>query len=150
MLLLCVGKIRSPWIAAGCTEYLARLGTKISLRELPASREREASRQRDDESCRLLESARRERCSVLWVLDECGEGMSSTLFADSLRALDDRGVPLVFILGGAYGLSDAVRHQARRLMRLSDMTLPHELCRLVFLEQFYRAHEIIRGSGYHH
>ena len=56
---------------------------------------------------------------------------------------------MLFLLGGSYGWSDAVRAKGKR-MRLSDMVLPHELCRVVFLEQLYRAMEIAKGSGYHH
>lgn len=98
---------------------------------------------------RILKSLEKHRGEV-WVLDERGKGMSSLEFSQSLGRARDAGDPLTFVLGGAYGLTDAVRDRADRLLRLSEMTFPHELCRLVFLEQFYRANEILKGGGYHH
>lgn len=149
--LLCVGRLRSTWIAEGCAEYAARLKHALSLMiyELHAGKNPEPGRQRDDESGRLLESARKFG-GELWVLDETGKGMTSQQFAQELSKAKDDGRSVLFILGGAYGLNDAVKAAAHRTIRLSDMTFPHELCRLVFLEQLYRATEIAKGSGYHH
>jgi 23S rRNA (pseudouridine1915-N3)-methyltransferase len=97
----------------------------------------------------LLLSARKQP-GALWVLDETGVALTSQKFAQEIDLLRDRGEPIIVLLGGSYGLSDAVRSAARRTISLSAMTLPHELCRIVFLEQLYRAHEILKGSGYHH
>ncbi len=62
----------------------------------------------------------------------------------------DRAVHWNFVLGGAYGVPDEVRQQASMLLSLSPMTMPHELVRVVFLEQLYRAMTIINRTGYHH
>jgi 23S rRNA (pseudouridine1915-N3)-methyltransferase len=149
--LLCVGKIRSPWIADGCAEYVSRLRAAASLMvyELTPSKFPDPARQRDDECGRLLETARK-LGGETWVLDEAGKGFTSQAFAQDLSRAKDMGHPVLFILGGAYGLNDVVRATATRVIRLSEMTFPHELCRLVFLEQLYRATEISKGSGYHH
>src|SRR3989344_237998 len=135
--LLCIGKVKSSWIAEGCRDYSERLERGLDFKgmELPASKEKDSDRQRADESARLFAAAQNFYGGLL-VLDELGKDR------DNERSL-------TFILGGAYGLTDAVR-SAGKLLRLSDMTLPHELCRVLFLEQLYRANEIIRGSGYHH
>ncbi len=148
--LLTAGRVRTSWIAEGCAEYLKRLKPSLSLVvfELPASKYTEPDRQRDDESGRLLESARKFGGEI-WVLDETGKTMTSKAFASTMGQAKDRGDHLIFLLGGAYGFTDAVR-SAGKTLRLSDMTLPHELCRLLFLEQLYRAGEINKGSGYHH
>ena len=116
--------------------------------ELPASKEKDPDRQREDESTRLLGAAKK-LDGDLWILDERGKGMTSEIFAKELGKAHDTGTTLIFILGGAYGLTDAVR-SAGRLLRLSDMTLPHELCRVMFLEKLYGVGEINRGTGYHH
>lgn len=148
--LLSVGKVKMPWILEGCTEYIRRLRTEFSLVvfELTPAKITEPDRQRMDESGRILEAARKlggER----WILDETGERMTSAQFAKEMQVARDAGTHITFLLGGAYGFTDAVR-AAGRCIRLSDMTLTHEMARLVFLEQLYRAGEINRGSGYHH
>lgn len=148
--LLTVGRIRTPWITEGCAEYIKRLrlAASVTVFELSPSKYSEPDRQRDDESGRLLESARKFGGERI-VLDETGDRMTSHQFATMLGRARDEGAHLCFLLGGAYGLNDAVR-ESGHLLRLSDMTFPHELCRLIFLEQVYRATEIRKGSGYHH
>lgn len=149
--LLCVGSVKTRWIAEGCAQYLERLAhdARVEIVEVPASKQADPQRQCEEESQRLL-AALEKRDGEVWVLDERGKGVSSAQFAQSISGARDAGRSLTFILGGAYGLTDAVRSRAQRMLRLSDMTLPHELCRLVFLEQLYRAFSINKGSGYHH
>ena len=149
--LLCVGSLKTSWIAAGAQEYVRRLQPllRLTVEELPASKKKDEAAQRQDESERLLK-ALENREGDIWVLDEAGKGMTSRAFSDQLQHLCDVGRPVTFVLGGAYGLTDAVRSRAGRIFALSSMTFPHELCRVVFLEQLYRAAMIMRGSGYHH
>jgi len=148
--LLCVGSIKESWAREGCAFYLERLErvAKFDVVELPPSKEKDPEKQKRDESARLIDSANN-LGGALFVLDETGKGMTSDQFAQLVGMAKDQGTHLVFMLGGAYGLVDDVKHAGKRI-RLSDMTLPHELCRVVFLEQFYRATEILKGSGYHH
>ena len=148
--LLCIGKLKTPWIAEGCRAYADRLcrSVHIDVRELPPSREKDGARQAEDESGRLL--AAMGKLNICIVLDETGERMTSRDFASFLKTLLETGTTAAFVIGGAYGLTEDVRKAAKHVIRLSDMTLPHELCRLVFLEQLYRAVEIGKGSGYHH
>lgn len=87
------------------------------------------------------------------VLDERGEGWSSRELAGRLKAWEDAARTPCFIVGGAYGLSDEVRERARAggaLFSLGRITLPHELARVVLLEQLYRAVSINKGLPYHH
>lgn len=84
------------------------------------------------------------------MLDEAGERMASRQFSVFLSKAEDIGISLIFIIGGAYGVSDQVKSVARGAIRLSDMTLTHEMSRLFLIEQIYRATEIRKGSGYHH
>ena len=149
--LLCVGKIATPWVADGCRQYLDRLrqAARLDVHEIDDSREKDPARQRRDESARLLSAMAKHPGDSL-VLDEHGERMTSDQFAKLVGQLFDAGSPAEFVIGGAHGLSDEVRAAGKKIIRLSDMTLPHELARLVLLEQIYRATQIRRGTGYHH
>ncbi len=148
--LLCIGAIKESWAKEACAFYLERLerAAKFEVVELPASKEKDPEKQQRDESARLIDSANK-LGGALFVLDEKGKGMTSEQFSQLVGMAKDHGEHLVFLLGGAYGLIDDVKNAGRRI-KLSDMTLPHELCRVVFFEQFYRATEILKGSGYHH
>lgn len=149
--LLCIGNLRESWARDAAKLYTERLKHVFDLRitELVPSHQPNASGQKVEESERLIVSAEKAG-GALWVLDETGQQMTSKEFADEIGQLRDRGEPLTFILGGSYGLTDNVRKAAKKIVRLSSMTLPHELCRVVFLEQLYRASEILKGSAYHH
>lgn len=149
--LLAVGSFKEEWAKEAAAQYAARLrrDAELEIVEVPASKEKEPVRQKADESRRLL-SAAAKTGGEIWVLDETGERLTSASFAQRMSRMRDAGTHAVFLLGGAYGLTDEVRAAAHAVIRLSDMTLPHELCRVVFLEQLYRACEINRGSGYHH
>src|SRR5271154_5771014 len=87
----------------------------------------------------------------LIALDEKGKQFSSTQLAQfiQLRANDSKK-NLVFVIGGAYGLGDAVLDRADYKWSLSQLTFPHQLCRLILAEQIYRACTIIRNEKYHH
>jgi 23S rRNA (pseudouridine1915-N3)-methyltransferase len=147
--LFCIGKLKMRWAAEGCAMYTERLGNSLSITELPASRARDGDAQRTEESAAILRALMKWKGEV-WVLDEGGERMTSTTFSSVLAKLGDRGTPVAFVLGGAFGLDASVRDRADLVLRLSDMTFPHELCRVVLLEQLYRASEIAKGTGYHH
>ncbi len=151
VILVTVGTLREEWAKLAAAQYERRIRPSISFDvvELPASKERDDRRQKTDESRRLLEHAAKYR-GVHWVLDESGKQKTSVQFAHDLEDMKDAGTNLIVILGGAYGLDDSVLEAADKILSLSDMTLPHELCRVVFMEQLYRACEITKGSGYHH
>jgi 23S rRNA (pseudouridine1915-N3)-methyltransferase len=86
----------------------------------------------------------------LVLCDESGKSFDSPTFAKKLdQLLNERDV-VVFGVGGAYGFSDAVKARSTLTLRLAPWTLPHELARVVLLEQVYRAQTILRGEKYHH
>ncbi len=144
LILLSVGKIKTRWIKDGCELYAERLGHFCDLTErvLGAGEEQE-ERQK---IIGVLEKTD----GVIVALDEKGKEFSSSEFAVWTRKQRDSGLSVIFVLGGAYGLDDRIRSKATLVLSLSRMTLPHELCKLVFLEQLYRAQTILVGSGYHH
>ena len=80
------------------------------------------------------------------LLDEGGEEMTSRQFAQWLAERQ----PLAFVLGGAHGLAGSLRRRAQYKLSLSRLTFPHQLARVVLLEQIYRALTLRRGHGYHH
>lgn len=84
------------------------------------------------------------------LLDENGKEYASTAFADYLQKLSLHQAHVVFIIGGAYGFSDEVYARANVKVSFSQMTFSHQLIRLIFIEQLYRAFTIIKGEPYHH
>lgn len=83
-------------------------------------------------------------------LTRLGDPMTSVELAAYLEGLGTRAAPgAVFVIGGAFGLGEAVLSRARRRLSLSAMTMPHEMARLVLAEQLYRAGTIVRGEPYH-
>ena len=149
--LLCVGTPRSGWVQEGVGQYADRLQHDVQFQIicLPASKEKDPTKQREDESIRLIDALQK-REGVVWLLDEQGKAMTSPDFSQCISTAHDEGQSIIFVLGGAFGVTDFVRNAADRTLRLSDMTLPHELCQVLFLEQLYRALQIKKGTGYHH
>lgn len=85
------------------------------------------------------------------LMDEMGKELSSTAFADLIQQQLNSGIKtLVFVIGGAYGFSQEVYTRAQRKISLSQMTFPHLLARLIFIEQLYRAFTILHKEPYHH
>jgi len=103
------------------------------------------------ESAAVVARSRSERIQDLktpyMLLDEKGEPLDSVEFAKLIEKL---GSSATFLLGGAYGVSGDVKARAIKKIRLSSMTFTHEMSRLVFLEQLYRAFTILQKRGYHH
>ncbi len=149
--LICIGSIKESWAQDACQDYIKRIDrdSDFELLELPASKQSDPVKQIEEESDRIIEALSKREGSV-WVLDERGKSYSSTSFSSEISKLRDEGSSIIFIIGGAYGLSDEVRNRSDQLIALSEMTLAHELCRAVFLEQLYRSLQIIKGTEYHH
>ena len=148
--LLCVGKLRSAPLKRVCDDYAGRLRRygAFEIREVKDASARTPEQAVDAESVCLLK-ALNSSDSVL-VLDERGKELTSRQLARRISELELRSTrALTLVLGGAHGLSDAVRARGE-LLALSKLTFPHELCRAVLLEQLYRARTIQRGEPYHH
>lgn len=140
--LLAVGKLKVPeWrrLAASYTERITRQA-KLELIEL-----RDADRARESE--RLLASLEKLAPDACFLLAEEGRALTSRQLAGQFEAT--AGGHLAFVIGGAYGMSPELK-QKGRLLSLSPMTFPHEMARVILLEQMYRALSILAGSGYHH
>lgn len=150
LVLACVGKLRAAAVRTLCEDYAGRLARygSFELHECKDARASSAADAAAEEGARLRALAK--PGDAIWVLDERGVQVDSPGLAKRLSELENRGVKrLVVLLGGAHGLDEATR-QAGTLWSLSKLTLPHELCRVLALEQLYRARTIQRGEPYHH
>jgi 23S rRNA (pseudouridine1915-N3)-methyltransferase len=149
--ILAVGPIKTPHWRDAAAHYKKRLShflrlEEIEIKDADAGLPPKARVER--ESSRLLGLVRPP--DIAFCLDERGTGHDSRSFADVLRRVYDAGKRPCFIIGGAYGLAETVRTAAAHCLSLGPMTFPHELARVILLEQIYRAESILAGAGYHH
>lgn len=146
-----VGRTERGHVAEGVAHYLERVRRMATCEEvvLPEAGKGDADHQRRVEEPRILGALRPGERVVL--LDERGEALTSVAFARKLGAWRDQGVrEVAFVIGGAFGVTDAVRERADLVLALSAMTFPHQLVRVLFAEQLYRAFTILKGTPYHH
>lgn len=148
-----IGK-SDTYINTGVQEFSKRLQHYINFETilLPDVRNRAKL---EVEKLKLAEGeivlARLQASDHLILLDDKGRSVTSEQFATQINDYMVRGVKkVVFLVGGAFGFSDAVYARANEKLSLSKMTFPHQLVRLIFLEQLYRAFTIIRNEPYHH
>lgn len=133
-----VGKTKTPAIQSLTAEYLKRLARYVPTEPLELPSEAALLKQLDKSRAALV------------LLDAGGRQLSSEEFADFLKGHQDRGTPaLLFAVGGPDGFTDAARQRASFQLSLGKMTLPHELARVVLLEQLYRGFTILKGHPYH-
>jgi len=149
--LLLVGRSERGLVTDGVKHYLDRLARNLPVEQvvLPEAGRGDPAYQQRTESERILTALKPGEKVV--VLDERGAQLTSPQFAERLGKWRDQGVRQVaFVIGGAYGMTDAVRERADLVLALSAMTFPHQLVRVLFAEQLYRAMAILHGSPYHH
>ena len=152
--LLTVGKTDKDWVRQGLDIYTSRLKHYIpfSIVEIPelknvSSMSREQIKVREGEL--ILKNIKPGDDMIL--LDERGRTYSSLEFAKLLQdKISYAGKDIVFVIGGAYGCSQAVYDRAGSKISLSRMTFSHQMVRTIFAEQIYRAFTIMRGEPYHH
>ena len=152
--LLTMGRTDVAWVREGLMLYVSRLKHYLPfvLNELPelknaSSLSRDQIRRKEGE---LLLAQLRASDEVI-LLDEKGREYRSLEFASFIEGrMLGGGRDIVFVVGGAYGFSDAVYDGADGKVSLSKMTFSHQMVRTVFAEQLYRAMTIIKGEPYHH
>jgi len=148
---LAVGHRQPEWVSAGCAEYLKRMP-----RELPASVTEIKPEARGSKTREQLLAAEKARIrdalpagSRIVVLDEKGDDLTTLKLARRLETWMQDGRDVALLIGGADGLDDEFKQQADDRLRLSSMTLPHGLARLVLCEQLYRAVSVLKNHPYH-
>jgi len=154
--IIAVGKIKEKYIKQGIKEFKKRLNnyTKLSIIEIPDEKapenlsEKEMEIVKDTEGENILKKL--DNYSYVISLDKDGDQLSSIDFAKKIKKLTVLGnSSFTFIIGGSLGLSDEVLKKSNLKLSFSKMTFPHQLFRLILLEQVYRAFRINRGEPYH-
>ncbi len=150
--LIAVGKRMPDWIESGCNEYIKRLPQQVQLSLIeiaPANRSRKNSVENyKREELKNIQAAMKQN-SLRVVLDEKGKTISSKGLATRLGTWIENQQSVSVIIGGADGLSDNIKQEAREVWSLSGFTLPHGLARIIFIEQLYRAWSILGNHPYH-
>ena len=141
--IIAVGKMKNRSLVALCDDFAKRLKRQGNF-ELVELKDGDV----ESEGERILEALVKRGDARIYAMAEEGGTRSSQKLAAELYALQGR--PAVFIVGGAYGLSAAVKSRADVLLSLSPFTFTHEIARMLLCEQLYRAVSIQTGSKYHH
>lgn len=148
-----VGSIKEKFLKDAISEYLKRLSrfAKIEIIEVDETKIQNKSEEqvKKEEGERLLKRIGQDE--FVFLLDLKGELISSEVLAQKINDLINKGIsPLTFVIGGTLGLSEEVRKRANIKLSISKMTFTHQMCRMIILEQIYRAFKIINNEEYHH
>lgn len=147
-----IEKTSEAWLQEGISIYEKRLQHYISF----SKKTIELKSKGLDKEKQLLEEERLLQIELTkfdyyFLLDEKGKSFNSEEFADFFQKQMNSGAKNIgFVIGGAYGVSQKIKENARGIIQLSDMTFSHQMIRLLFTEQVYRAFTILKGEKYHH
>jgi 23S rRNA (pseudouridine1915-N3)-methyltransferase len=154
--ILAVGKIKETYFTAAVQEYAKRLNRYCKLEIIEVADEKTPDKAsaheeeliREKEGERLLKYLRGDAYVIALAIQ--GKQTTSEGFADKINRLGITGKShIVFVIGGSIGLSPKVLQRAEEWLSFSEMTFPHQLMRVVLLEQIYRSYRIINGEPYH-
>jgi 23S rRNA (pseudouridine1915-N3)-methyltransferase len=152
--LLCVGKAKEPYLSQAINEYLKRIHRYVPVEYIEIKAEKRGKKYRESEvkqrECERIHKMLTPQEFVA-ALDEKGAQYSSVEFSEFISRYRIRGdiKTLTFVTGGATGFSETFLSEADVVLSLSKMTFPHQLCRLILVEQLYRAFTIMAGESYH-
>jgi 23S rRNA (pseudouridine1915-N3)-methyltransferase len=140
--ILTVGKAHDRTLADAIAEYQLRLQNQVKLQWVFIS-----VSEKQQESAELLKRLR----GYVILLDETGTMLTTPQFAEHLERLQNNSVKeLMIVIGGSYGVNEAVKNRADFVWSLSRLVFPHQLVRLIVAEQLYRAYDLLAGGRYHH
>ena len=154
--IVCIGKLKDAYLRDGVAEFVKRMRPYggITITELNESKigdkPSDADRKQvvDEEGERLLKAVPKNAYTVL--LDVYGKTMSSEDLAKTVAKLEVDGISdMAFLIGGAFGVSEALRQSVNYKLSFSPMTFTHQMVRLLLVEQIYRASKINRNEPYH-
>lgn len=152
---IAVGKLKEGYLRDGCAEYSKRLSSFCRLEIIEIDEERASDNPSPAEICRVIEKEGERIAKKIpkgsYIIPLCIEGKeySSPDFSLLIEKISLEASSICFIIGGSFGLSDNVKSLARTKLSFGKMTLPHQLARMVLLEQVYRAFSISSNSKYH-
>ena len=148
---IAVGHRPPDWVAAGCAEYIKRMPRELHLAITEIKPEPRGSKSREQilaaEKIRLHNVLQGYQRRI--VLDERGADLTTLKLAQRLESWMREGGDTAFLIGGADGLDEELKAQADEAIRLSSLTLPHAMARLLLCEQLYRALSVVRNHPYH-
>lgn len=154
--IIAVGKLKEKYLNDACSEYLKRLGafSKVSITEIKEERCSDNPSTAEIEQVKEMEGKRiiSKIAKGSYVVPMCIEGtqMNSEEFSKKLEGISVKGYgEVTFIIGGSFGLSDEVKNIGSLKLSFGKLTLPHQLMRVVLLEQIYRAFSISNNTKYH-
>ncbi len=147
--IIAIGKKHESWIAEGIQRYQKRLKQPFNVEWviLPHSSLTDVTAQQE-ESQRIL--LRLNANDYVILLDERGESVDSGKLSKLILKILEASKNLVIVIGGAYGVDDTILKRANFVWSLSELVFPHQLVRLILIEQLYRSQEIAAGNPYHH
>jgi 23S rRNA (pseudouridine1915-N3)-methyltransferase len=151
--LICIGKTGKDFLVAGEQEYINRLKhyvqiERIEIPDIKNAKKLSFQQVKDAEGKEILAKAGGDR---IYLLDERGKMYSSVAFSQFIQQqFNLGGKAIVFVIGGAYGFSEEVYAKASGKISLSTMTFSHQMIRMIFFEQVYRAMTILNNEPYHH
>ena len=154
--IVCVGKIKEKYLKLGIDEFKKRLSKycKLEIIELEDEKapenlsDKEMLIIKEKEANKILSKIKDNSYVIALAID--GKNLSSEELAETINKLGVRGISnITFVIGGSLGLSDEVLSRADYKLSFSKMTFPHQLMRLILLEQVYRAYRINNGEPYH-
>lgn len=152
----CVGKIKEKYLTAGIDEFTKRLTPFCKLEVISINEEKMPDNPSTAEKQQVLEKETQRLLNIIpensyvILLDVIGKQLSSPELAEKMDSLALQGNShLTFVIGGAFGYTDALRKRADLALSFSKMTFTHQMIRLLLVEQIYRAFKISRGEKYH-
>lgn len=147
--ILAVGKKHESWVDEGIQRYQKRLRAPFNSEwNLIPHSSLEGLTARQEESERIL--SRLKPADFVILLDEKGTMLDSPALSSLLEVHLGQSESVVFIIGGAYGVDETIHRRAQVVWSLSKLVFPHQLVRLILIEQLYRAQQIASGGKYHH
>ncbi len=154
--IIACGKIREKWMREGCAEYLKRIGAYDRIEVTEVADEKAPQNNSEAENTMVL-NAEGERIlkaihpnDYVILLDLAGKPCGSEELAEKITRLQTYGKSrIAFVIGGSLGVSKDLTARADERWKLSDNTFPHQLCRVIVLEQIYRAFRIMNNEPYH-
>lgn len=152
IVVISVGRVRQQFVLQGEAEYLQRIKGSFSVELVELGMDSPESMSPSEVQAREADEVlkRVKACDYLVVLDERGQGVTSLQFSEFIQKRMNSGIKtLCFVIGGAFGFAEKVRHEADSIISLSALTFPHQVTRLLLVEQLYRSHTLMKGISYH-
>lgn len=151
--LIVIGKTDEPYLIKGIEKYLSRLKHYVSfefiiINDVKLGKKSNPELQKEQEAIQILSKIN--VTDVVILLDEKGKEFNSVEFSGFIQKKLNAGTDLVFVIGGPFGFAEIVYQRASSKIALSQLTFSHQMVRLFFVEQLYRAFTILRGEKYHH